>query len=212
MVDYSQTENNKFSIISEGIGDNVKNDLKSLFDFLLEVIQKSQRYFELNVRFLITWGASLGGMIMPLNQWMKGEFKELTEQQIILLTVGIACNYFYDNEKFIKNIIDKIKQEGLLGYFQKLYSKSEELKDTFFNFMESISILGRTMTNIMSYAFILPVLDDIIHIANSENVDQSINDLVMRITASGVVMITGMTLSTFIKKLVQHFKSERVSD
>jgi hypothetical protein len=145
-------------------------------------------------------------MILPLKQWIEGEYPELNEKQIVLLLVGIACNYFYDNEKFIRGILDKIKEEGLLPYFQKLFEKSEELNKKFTDFMTSVKTFGVSMTNIVSYAFILPILDDIISIANSQNVEQSTEFLIKRIIASGVVMITGMTLVDFLKKLIEYFR------
>lgn len=195
-------------IISEGVEDNVKSSLQKLFDFVVDIIKKSEQYYGLNVKFLVTWGASLGGMILPLKQWIEGEYPELNEKQIILLLVGIACNYFYDNEKFIRGVLDKIKEEGLLPYFQKLFEKSEELNKKFSDFMNSVKTFGITMTNIVSYAFILPILDDIISIANSQNVEESTEFLIKRIIASGVVMISGITLVNFLKKLIEHFRKD----
>ena len=72
--------------------------------------------------------------------------------------------------------------------------------------MTSVKTFGVSMTNIVSYAFILPILDDIISIANSQNVEQSTEFLIKRIIASGVVMITGMTLVDFLKKLIEYFR------
>lgn len=195
-------------ILSEGIEDNIKVNLKKLYDFTVEVIRKSEKYYNLNVRFLVTWGASLGGMILPLKQWIENQYPELSEKQIILLIVGISCNYYYDNEKFLKGVLDRIKDEGLLKYFQKLFEKAEEFKNRFLDFMTSVTNLGKSMTLMVSYAFILPILDDIIKISNSQDIETSLNFLVQRIVASGVVMIGGMTLVNFLRKLIEHFKTK----
>ena len=203
-----QLKESKQIILSEGIEDNIKVNLKKLYDFTVEVIRKSEKYYNLNVRFLVTWGASLGGMILPLKQWIEGQYPELSEKQIILLLVGISCNYFYDNEKFLKGVLDRIKDEGLLPYFKKLFEKSEEFKNRFLDFMTSVTNLSKSMTLMVSYAFILPIIDDIIKISNAQDIETSLNFLVQRIVASGVVMVGGMTLVNFLRKLIEHFKTK----
>ena len=195
-------------ILSEGIEDNLKVNLKKLYDFTVEIIRKSEKYYNLNVRFLVTWGASLGGMILPLKQWIEGQYPELSEKQIILLLVGISCNYFYDNEKFLKGVLDRIKDEGLLPYFKKLFEKAEEFKNGFLDFMTSVTNLSKSMTLMVSYAFILPILDDIIKLSNAQDIETTLNFLVQRIVASGVVMVGGMTLVNFLRKLIEHFKTK----
>ena len=91
----------------------------------------------------------------------------------LMKSVSTKMGQIEDKTGHEQGILDKIKEEGLLPYFQKLFEKSEELNKKFTDFMTSVKTFGVSMTNIVSYAFILPILDDIISIANSQNVEQS---------------------------------------
>lgn len=207
MMEYLITQRQLRHLINESEGDNIQNDLQKLYQFTLDVIEKSQKMWNLNVRFLMTWGAAIGGMIMPLKSWIEGEHPELSEKQIILLLVGITCNYFYDNEKFIRGILDKIKQEGLIGPFRKLFTKSEELKNSLLDFLTSIKIFGRSTSSLMSYAFILPIFDDIFSlIGGSEDPEFVIKNIVGRIVASSVVLLSGSAITSLISKIIKKYR------
>lgn len=205
-MEYLITPHQLKHLIKESEGDDIKDNLKRLWDFTMEVIDKSQSMWNLNVRFLMTWGAAIGGMILPLKQWIENQEPELSEKQVILLLVGIACNYYYDNEKFIRGILDKIKQEGLIEPFRKLFVKSEELKKGLLDFLQSVKVFGRTMSSLMGYAFILPVLDDIMSLADSGDPDQVLRNVVARIVASGVVVVGGTALTSLIGNIIKKYR------
>jgi len=194
-------------IISEGVEDNVKSSLQKLFDFVVDIIKKSEEYYGLNVKFLVTWGASLGGMILPLKQWIEGEYPELNEKQIVLLLVGIACNYFYDNEKFIRGILDKIKEEGLEDTFKEVLIKSRNLRDSFFNFMKSANVtLGSTL-ELVTYSFLIPIITDIQSaITEGSDIQTTAMTIAKRLVASGVVLTGQIALTETIKKIIKKFQ------
>ena len=66
MMEYLITPNQLRHLINESEGDDLKENLKRLWSFTTEVIDKSESMWNMNVRFLMTWGASIGGMILPL--------------------------------------------------------------------------------------------------------------------------------------------------
>jgi len=207
MMEYLITQKQLRHLINESEGDNIQNDLQKLYQFTLDVIEKSQKMWNLNVRFLMTWGAAIGGMIMPLKSWIEGQHPELSEKQIILLLVGISCNYFYDNETFIRGILDKIKKEGLIGPFRKLFTKSEELKNNFLDFLNSIKVFGRSTSSLMAYAFILPILDDVISlISGSGDPEFIIKNIVGRIVASSVVLVGGSAVTSLISNIIKKYR------
>lgn len=207
MMEYLITPNQLRHLINESEGDDLKENLKRLWSFTTEVIDKSESMWNMNVRFLMTWGAAIGGMILPLKQWIEGQEPELSEKQVILLLVGIACNYYYDNEKFIRSVLDKIKQEGLIEPFKKLFVKSEELKKGLLDFLQSVKVFGRTMTSLMGYAFILPVLDDVMSILQqSDDPELALRNIIARIIASGVVVVGGNALTTFIGNIIKKYR------
>lgn len=202
-MDYIINESQLKTILKESNGsNNITEDLKQLYEVTKQMLLTNATVWGFNAKFLITWGAALGGMIAPLKNWMEGQSFNLSEEQIYLLLLGIASNYYYDNSDFIRKVILKIKEEGLMDIFKKLYSKSEELKKGLVEFLRSIKISLTSSSSIMSYAFILPILSDIYQGVNSENSVESIKLITSRIIASGVVLIIGAALTSLIQKII----------
>ena len=205
-MEYIINESQLKLILKESNGNNnITDDLKRLFESTKQMLITNANVWGLNAKFLITWGAALGGMILPLKNWLEGQNSNLTEEQIYLLLLGIASNYYYDNSDFIRNVVNKIKEEGLLEIFKKLYSKSEELKKSLVNFLRSIKVSTNTQSAIMSYAFILPILGDIYQLFDGTNPQDSIKLIVTRIIASGVVLVTGGALTALIQRIIDKF-------
>lgn len=208
-MEYIINESQLKVILKESNGDNnITEDLKRLYEVAKQMLITSANVWGLNAKFLITWGAALGGMIAPLKSWLEGQSFNLSEEQIYLLLLGIASNYYYDNSDFIRKVVTKIKDEGLLEIFKKLYSKSEELKKSLVEFLRSIKISVDSTSSMMSYAFILPVLSDIYQGFNTENPMESVKLIVTRIVASGVVLIVGAALTSLIQKIISKFSQD----
>lgn len=202
-MDFIISQNQLHVIVEQNTSDDITDNLKKLFDFTRELIEKSMKIWGLNAKFLLTWGAALGGMILPLKNWIENQDVNFTQEQIYLLLLGITCNYYYDNSIFIGKVMEKIKEEGLLDFFKKLYSKSEQLKKSLVEFLRSLKIFGESMTSIMSYAFILPILGDIYEMTVGEDIIENAKMISQRIAASGVVLIVGYSLTTFIEKILR---------
>jgi hypothetical protein len=202
-MDFIISEEQLNLIIEENSSNDITDNLKKLYDFTIDLIDKSIKMWGLNAKFLITWGAALGGMILPLKNWLETQNFEMTEEQKYLLLLGIACNYYYDNSDFISKVVKKISDEGLLDVFKKLYNKAEDLKNALVEFLNSLKIFSNTMTSIMSYAFILPVLGDLYQMVDGGDVIESAKVISQRIVASGVVLIVGYTLTSFIERILR---------
>lgn len=202
-MDFIISEEQLNLIIEENSSNDITDNLKKLYDFTTDLIDKSIKMWGLNAKFLITWGAALGGMILPLKNWLENQNFEMTEEQKYLLLLGIACNYYYDNSDFISKVVKKISDEGLLDVFKKLYNKAEDLKNALVEFLNSLKIFSNTMTSIMSYAFILPVLGDLYQMVDGGDVVESAKLISQRIAASGVVLIVGYTLTSFIERILR---------
>jgi hypothetical protein len=202
-MDFIISEEQLNLIIEENSSNDITDNLKKLYDFTIDLIDKSIKMWGLNAKFLITWGAALGGMILPLKNWLETQNFEMTEEQKYLLLLGIACNYYYDNSDFISKVVKKISDEGLLDVFKKLYNKAEDLKNALVEFLNSLKIFSNTMTSIMSYAFILPVLGDLYQMVDGGDVIESAKVISQRIAASGVVLIVGYTLTSFIERILR---------
>ena len=205
-MEYILTESQFQKLILESKNQDITQSLKELYQEAKNFLDECAQTWGLNAKFLITWGAALGGMILPLKNYLENDNPELTHEQIILLVLGVVSNYFYDNETFIRKVVKKIKEEGLLNVFRKLYDKAEELKRALGLFLNSIKVTANTLYSILSYAFILPVLGDLYGLSQGEDTIETTKLIVQRILASGVVLVVGAALNHFVSKVVNRLK------
>jgi hypothetical protein len=181
--------------------------MKKMYSFSSNIIQKTHKKYKINVKVLLTWGASMGGMILPLDNFIRDKNYNLDDYQISLILVGIACTYFYDNKNMLGSIVSKIKEEGLYDIFKQVKKKSGLLKNAFVKFMESLNITLSSMVDTLSYAFLIPIVTDIQSMSqHSENITSTSELIAERLIASGVVIVGGTVLVKVLEEVIKRLK------
>lgn len=202
------SEKQKKSLIRESIQDNLSEIINQSYKFTKLVLEKTSKQIGLDLRFLISWGATIGGILKPMDDFIKGKFPELTDVQISLLLTGIIANYFFDNQKLIKRLNDKIEEEGITAQFKSILKKSENLKKVFITFIESLSLTIHKVTNIISYSFLIPLIPILYESVNSGNLKISdAKEVTNRLLSFGFLTISGVVLKEIITKLIKRFNS-----
>jgi hypothetical protein len=181
--------------------------MKELHSFTTEVVNRVMKKYEINLKMLMTWGTAVGGLLMPLDVFLKtGQF-DMSDSQRYLVLAGVAAVLFFDNKRLVSKIIKKIKEEGLEEVFDVAINKGSQLKNTFFEFLESLNLSISTFVDVMGYTFLLPILTDIHSVAtNTTDVNEAALMIGERLLASGVIASGGTLLNVIIKKLIKRFK------
>jgi hypothetical protein len=203
------TESQKKIILLESTGENLGNIIKQHSEKLKNIIDEAQNQIGLNLQFLMTWGAGIGGFIGPIEDFVKGRFPDLSDMEVTLILVGVIATYFFENKKFASTIYEKIKNEGLNKIFEKVLRKSDELRNTFLDFLESLNITFHKVTNMMSYTFIIPLIPMLYQMATegtTNNVD--LKELVTRIIGFTGLTISGILFKEMIVKMVRRFRGK----
>lgn len=201
------TERQRKRIILENVSDRITSEIESGYDLVKDVLSKSAKQYNLDVRFLLTWGATIGGIIGPLNDYITGLNHPFTDEQVCLVLTGVIASLYYDNQKVIDKITDTIKKEGLLSLYSKTLNKGKELKNVFVKLIDSLNITTHKFTNIISYAFLIPILSILYNISSEDFSSSDVNEIVKRIMAAGLVTISGNLLKEVITKILNRFKS-----
>lgn len=206
---YILTENQLSIILSEVRSDKISSSVKTLNSFTKSVISKVNKTYKINMRLLLTWGSSVGGLMMPLNEYVKSGQFNMTEEQICLVILGVVSTYFINNKSTIENILNKIKEEGLEEYYKKALRKSNLLKKTFFGFIDSLRLTIDNTIDLISYTFLIPIVDDILSYVDYSKSFQEVSELVTeRLVSSGVVLLSGTVLVQVIDKIIHRFYRE----
>lgn len=206
-MNYLITESQMEVILEDSMREKLSENMQKLNEVAKNVIEDVWMVYKLNFKFLLTWGASIGGMIGPLKSWIEGNIPNLGQHEISLLVLGTIAQYYYDNERKLKGLYKKIKDQGLESEFEISQMKADELRRKFASFISSMGLTTTSMINTMSYAFLLPILEDIYLLClGSDNNQALLTLMVKRLVASGVMVVTGATLTTILKKLIKKFQ------
>jgi hypothetical protein len=206
-MDFLINESQLRIILQEQDQSKMSDYMKELYSFTSNLVNKAKKTYGLNLKLLLTWGSSVGGLVMPLNNFIRTGRFELTDDQATLILIGVACTYFYDNVKTLKTILTKIKEEGLEDTFKEVLIKSRNLRDSFFNFMKSANVtLGSTL-ELVTYSFLIPIITDIQSaITEGSDIQTTAMTIAKRLVASGVVLTGQIALTETIKKIIKKFQ------
>ena len=141
---------------------------------------------------------------MPLDNFIKtGDFT-LDENQTALILCGTAATLFFDNKPLIKELILKIKEEGIEDAFKKVLRKGKDLKYAFTTFIESLNVTINSASEILSYAFLLPIIPDIQGvISRSADIGKTAILIGERMGASGLILISSAALISLLNKILK---------
>lgn len=204
-MDFLITETQLKTILNEEKSSKIINSLKYLNSFTKELIIKAKKDWNLDFKFLITWGTAIGGFAAPLNHFIRtGDFN-LTDKQITLILIGIVSVYYYNNKSALMKILQIIKSEGIENEFKQVLSKSKELKNSFVKFMTSINKTMSDTFSIMRYAFLIPIIsDDIMEtLIGGSDVKTATALIVKRLLAYGVITFGSDILSNVIESILK---------
>jgi hypothetical protein len=191
-------------ILQEQDQSKMSDYMKELYSFTSNIINKVRKTYGLNLKLLLTWGASVGGLVMPLDNFIRSGRFDITDEQVALLLVGVACTYFYDNENALKKILSKIKEEGLEDIFKEVLLKGKNLKDSFTKFIKSSKVTINSTLDIITYSFLIPIITDIQSLITSGEDIQTVSmKVAKRLVASGVVLVGQVVLTEIIKKIIK---------
>jgi len=102
------------------------------------------------------WGTSVGGMVLPLDHYLKTGNFDLSDSQRMLVLAGIAFTLFFETKRPLVKLLKLIKDEGLTDVYESGVSKGKQLKESFLNFMTGawVSLCTSSSTAIKPSKFI----------------------------------------------------------
>jgi hypothetical protein len=201
------TEQQKRIILTESTSEELGSIIKRNTRRVKNIIDQAQNQIGMNLGFLLTWGAGIGGFIGPVEDFVRGRYPEMDEREITLVLMGVIATYFIDNKKIVTKIYNDIQENGLSKVFEVILKKSDLLRNTFVDFIDSLGLSFHRVTNMLSYTFIIPLINplfELLRYGTIENVDPK--DLALRIIGFTGATISGIIFKELISKLVRRFK------
>jgi hypothetical protein len=188
-------------LITESLMGDLSKALSNISQIGKENLKDTQKMMKFDLKFLLTWSATIGGFMGPLTQFIKDQNVEITDANINLIVVGVCATLFYNNEKLVAEIISKIKEKGLIPVFESALQKGDELRSALIRFLESIGLTVGNLFAIASFTFLIPIIGILnTYATNGEITPESIQEISERIAMAGVTALSATTIRNFLKK------------
>lgn len=179
-------------------------DVKTLYDFTKDILQKSKEKFNIDLTLLVTWGAAVGGLVMPLDNYIRTKELNITDDQMTLILIGCISTLFIDNKRVFQKVYKLCKKEGIENILTSIILEGKKLRDSFIGFLLSLNTSIRNVTSLVRYSFLIPIISDIQNFAASDDDLTTISvRIAERIVAAGVVTISVETLTRIIDKILK---------
>ena len=200
------TENQNKALLNESVSESIIRSYRSMKKFTEKVLKETKETTGLDFEFLMSWGSTLGGLMMPVSQFIEGNHPELTSLDISLLITGAMVTYYTSNKKALSKILETIKEKGLVDVFDEVLSSTSNLKDTFLSFISSLNITMGKMANMLAYTFLIPLLPQLYEMAQTGYDQNTVNQIVKRILSYGTIIGSSAIIRELIKKIIIRFR------
>jgi hypothetical protein len=207
-MEFIVTESQLLRLIKENKNeDDLSTSIKRMSSYTNNLVNRVLKTYDINLKMLLTWGTSIAGLVMPLDEFIKTSNFNISENQKYLILAGVAFVIFFEGKKGMTKVLNKIKEEGLGDVFDTVLLKGLQLKDAFSSFLRSLRIVSSQLLEIISYAFLIPIAADIQnYIIDSTNLTETAKLITERLLASGVVLLSKEFLFDLIRRILKKLR------
>jgi hypothetical protein len=149
----------------------------------------------------------IGGFVGPISKYLEGKYTNLSESDITLICFGIILTFFSENKEKLNKVLELIKEKKLITFFDQAMMKSYDLKDAFFNFLDSLNMTFSKVSNMVAYTFLVPLIPLLKNLSDMDLSEDQINLLSMGISHYTGVLISSKIITELINKIIKRFKS-----
>ena len=86
-MDFLISESQLRILLNEVDDSNLSSSMKKLYLFTKEIISKTIKRYDINVRFFLKFGTAIGGLVYPLDYFIKTGNFQLNDDQTALILI-----------------------------------------------------------------------------------------------------------------------------
>lgn len=198
------TEEQTKVLLTEGMSDILSTIYEKSTDFSASLYKRISKRLKFNLKILLTFGAGVGGLMQPLLEMLNNRYPELTEDQKLMILVGVICVVFNEGKDIFKQILPKIKEEGVEKEFKYSLLKTKKLVSVFKGFLGTLGNSAAFMTDVMSYIYLVPLLGYLtIALQGNSLSPEQLEGMVKTIAATGILHISTASIEEIVKRIMK---------
>jgi hypothetical protein len=197
------SEQQRRMLLFESVTNDIENVKKHSEKLSEKIYNEIKQQYSFDFKILLTWSSSIGGFLTPLSQLINGEIPEVSTTDSYLILAGVVFTVLFQNESNFKKIKNILKEKGLYETFLVVKEKALNLKSSLFKLLSSLNITVNTISGIIAYSFLIPVIPILMQFATSHTIsDEDILELAKRVSAWGLTILSSNTLKNIFTKLI----------
>lgn len=202
-MDILITESQTKILLSEGVSDVLKEIYSDTIDYSADLYKRVVKRLGLNSRILLTFSAMIGGLARPLEEYLAGRFTNLTEDEILLIVIGVVSILWNENKQMVKEILGRIKELDVEEEFKDGFKKAKKLQSSFRRFLASTIKGGSFISDVIAYTYMIPLLGYLVMALQGQDFSpEQIDMLVRRISMVGVFTVSTEVLESIVRKIL----------
>lgn len=202
-MDILITESQNKLLITEGVGETLKKVYEHSGDYSADLYKRVKKRLGLNTKILLTFGSLVGSLIEPCENYLAGKYPNLSEDQLLLLVIGIVSVMFVERRELTREIIGKIRNENLEPEFRDGLKKTKKLVNSFQKFLATGVSTAAFASDVMSYIYMIPLLGYLTIFLQGQGLSgDEITELVNRLSMIGVLHISTEVLRDIVNRII----------
>lgn len=196
------------TILFESVKTSIENSSEENKNLIKRVVSNIKKNFDLDLKFILTYSVTIGGLIGPVEDLVRQEIPHLGESELSLIIVGTIMTFYYNNREVLHKILKLIRDRGLINEFNFFLQKTERLKDVFLDFVTSLGVSFGSMSNILGFTFLLNILGGLLRYAENDFNDFPVEKLVIGLLGYFGTLASKEITREIIEKVIKRFRGK----
>lgn len=196
------------TILFESVKTSIENYSEKNKNLIKRVVSNVKKNFDLDLKFILTYSVTIGGLIGPVEDLVRQEIPNLGESELSLIIVGTIMTFYYNNREVLHKILKLIRDRGLINEFNFFLQKTERLKDVFLDFVTSLGVSFGSMSNILGFTFLLNILGGLLRYAENDFNDFPVEKLVIGLLGYFGTLASKEITREIIEKVIKRFRGK----
>jgi hypothetical protein len=201
------TEEQQRIILKENFKSDVINKVELFKKYTSDIIDDLKNTMNFNFRFGVTYGAGIGVVLNHVIEHMRGKYSGLSDTDIKMLAVTAIMVVFFESKDLIK-MENEVEKKGLDSELVEAVHFTETLKTKFSRILKAVGSSFWRGTDIVGYAFLLPILGEFTKFLQSYNVsDMDFDTIAKSLSEATGIIVGGHVLKRMFNSLSEKYKN-----
>lgn len=194
-------------ILKENFKSDVIEKVESFKKYTQDVLNDLKQSLGFNFRFGVTYGAGIGVVLNHVVEHLQGNFSGLSDTDIKMLALTAIMIVFFETKDTIE-METKVEKKGLQNELSDAVVFTDTLKTKFSRILKAVGSSFWRGTDIIGYAFLLPILGEFSKFLQSGNMaDIDLQKIAISLSESTGIIISGLVLKKIFNSLSEKYKN-----